>query len=136
MDRLLSGNDQPWSYLLPTPFDKMCIHLDHRRKGKKIVVSMDNNWKVRAFIIPPGVAIINSQEYDSEARMILIQCTNYSFSGTGHICLGRMRKTTASGILDLDGGFIEDSFLCIPQVTIIHKGIVKVVLHKLSPPGT
>ena len=61
---------------LPPPFDVLrCIN-DSRRKGRRLLAILNDNFQLSAYMAPPGIAITPEDRYKSFDGIGWMQCTN------------------------------------------------------------
>lgn len=118
-------------------FDDLQLVRDSKRKGKRLLWTMDNDFKVDVYMAPPGIAVLDCDNYWDLSSIFSMQSTNSQYSSKGSICIGRILKTESrkrrKRFKDLPPGPVEDIILCIPQVPVKNDdGKLCVVIHKLS----
>jgi len=118
-------------------FDDLQLVRDSKRKGKRLLWTMGNDFKVDAYMAPPGIAVLDCDNYWDLSSIFSMQSTNSQYSSKGSICIGRILKMQGrkrrKRFKDLPPGPVEDIILCIPQVPVKNDdGELCVVIHKLS----
>ena len=79
--------------MLPAPFDVLRVCVDKRRKGRRIITCIDDDWTLHVYLVPSGISILHYAYYfKSITSMIHIQCTNFQYSSVGYLSIGRYRK--------------------------------------------
>ena len=70
---------------LPPPFNLLqCIN-DSRRKGRRVLAILNDNFELSACMAPPGIAITPAASYTSFDSIGWMQCTNAERYSVGYI---------------------------------------------------
>ncbi len=126
------------SLFVPHPFNVLHCVADSRRKGKRVIVSLDQQWNMVVLLAPPGFGIVNCIKYRDHPSLISMQSTNADKTSVGFVAIGRHTfypgtRRRRSRFRNLPAGPVSDCFLCIPQAFFYNdQGILFVVYHKLS----
>ena len=123
---------------LPQPFHNFPSVVDTKRKGKRLLAILHQNWHLDVFMAPPGIALLNSSNLVSMKELLFMQCTNAGHSSVGNISIGRYTYTCEGKkkkkFNRVFTGPIDDCFLCIPQGIFFRGETLFVVFHKLLAP--
>ena len=74
---------------LPPPFNVLQCIDDSRRKGRRVLAILNDNFGLSAYMAPPGIAITPADSYKSFNGIGWMQCTNVERHSSGYICIGR-----------------------------------------------
>ena len=127
---------------LGTMFDSLKFVADNKRKGRRIIVALEDNWQLTSMLIVAGVAIESLPSYATAPTSIFMQTTNCSKSSRGFICVACPNVMTpftcrAPRLINKKkAGLIHNAFLAIPQGFFFESGKMMIVFHRLDPTKT
>ena len=113
---------------LGTMFDSLKFVEDKKRKGRRIIVALEDNCQLTSMLIVAGVAIESLPSYATAPTSIFMQTTNCSKSSRGFICVACQNVLTPSTcraariINRKKAGIIHNAFLAIPQGFFFESG--------------
>lgn len=116
---------------LSKSFPTLIFHQDTSRKGHRLIAELGHNWELRAYMAPPGAAILASPTYQHSPTLIFMQCTNARKASVGMICVGRL-LTANSKLKYHKQGEVKDSFFCIQQCVFLKDDELYVAYHKID----
>ena len=104
------------SVILPRPFDVLQCISDDKRKGKRVLASLNETFELSVYMAPPGVAILAPSEDNMFSGIVWMQCTNATKFEVGYICVGRYNNTQPrqKKFANMNAGHVDGCFLCIP----------------------
>ena len=127
---------------LGTMFHSLKFVEDKKRKGRRIIVALEDNWQLTSILIVAGVAIQSLPSYAVAPTSLFMQTTNCSKSSRGFICVACPNVTTASTcrvprlINRKTTGTLHHAFLAIPQGFFFQSGKLMIAFHRLDPMKT
>jgi len=125
--------------MLPAPFDVLQVCLDKRRKGRRIITCVDDDWTLHVYLAPSGISILHYAYYfKSITSMIHIQCTNFQYSSAGYLSIGRYRKhrihkRKQPTMFNLPNGLVADCFISLCQGYFFQGKDLMAVVHFMCP---
>ena len=120
------------------PFHRLVMVRDKKRKSKRLLACLEDNWTLTVTMAPTGLAILDHSIYSTLNMSYFMQCTNATLSSVGFVCIGRLNKDPVSmrRIAKLRNvpaaGSLPNCFLAIPQGLYFLDGQLMVVFHKLD----
>ena len=120
------------------PFHCLVVVRDKKRKGKRLLACLEDNWTLTVTMAPTGLAILDHSIYSNLNMSYFMQCTNARLSLVGFVCVGRLNKE--EGLMRriarfrnvTIAGYLSNCFLAIPQGLYFDDGRLMVVYHKLD----
>ena len=120
-------------------FHCLQIAIDKKRKGRRIIVALEDDWTLTAVLMDSGIAIQAARSYRDATTSVFMQCTNCSISSKGFLCIAcpnvlqgiskrlpKLRNRKKSGVL-------HHAFLAIPQGLFIRDGTLMIAFHRFDP---
>lgn len=121
------------------PFHRLVMVRDKKRKGKRLLACLEDNWTLTVTMAPTGLAILDHSIYSNLNMSYFMQCTNARLSSVGYVCVGRLNRVegTMRRIAKFrnvkTAGSLSNCFLAIPQGLYFDEGgQLMVVYHKLD----
>ena len=124
---------------LGTMFQSLKFVKDKKRKGRRIIVALEDNWRLTPVLMLGGVAIQSLPSYATAPTSLFMQSTNCSKSSRGFLCVACPNVTTGFTYRlprlsnRRTAGILHHAFLAIPQVFFFQSGKMMIAFHRLDP---